>query len=213
MAYHDAKTNSVAPKKAPTVQKLTPKQPNYPNKCLARRDTIPSAVALNSPKLAKIYFANIRLHDSLPTKKLHRLNAVQKQSAATLVGAGAAPEPRQFAPVRRLRLHPLKTYRSHLLLWVPLSAVAGDGWGNRRPGAVFATPVLAWCGVNPSVLRLLLLATGGWERARFGCFWVWMLQSRVFTKLNFLFIITLLQLSTQKSKIDRPRTIAHRMSG
>ena len=93
MVYRDAKTNSVAPKKAPAVQTLTPKQPNYPNKCLVHPDTIQSAVVLNLPKLAKIYFANIHLRDSLPTKKLHRPNAVQKQSAATLVGAGAALEP------------------------------------------------------------------------------------------------------------------------
>jgi hypothetical protein len=68
-ASRDAKTSSVAPKKGPTLEKLTPKPPNHRNKSLARPDTIPFAVALNSPKLAKIYFANIRLHDSLPTKK------------------------------------------------------------------------------------------------------------------------------------------------
>ena len=40
MASRDAKTNSVAPQKAPTVQKLTPKPPNHRNKCPAHRDTI-----------------------------------------------------------------------------------------------------------------------------------------------------------------------------
>ena len=160
-ASHDAKINNGAPKKGPILEKLTPIPQNHRNKSLARPDTILSAVALNLPKLAKIYFANIRLRDSLPTKKSRRRGAVPKLSAATLGGAGAARERRQFALVRRLRLHRLRTYRLRLLLWVPLSAVAGDGWGNRPPGAVFAMPVLAWCGVNPFVLRLLLLATGG----------------------------------------------------
>jgi hypothetical protein len=40
VASRDAKTNSVAPKKVPTVQKLTPKPPNHRNKCPAHRDTI-----------------------------------------------------------------------------------------------------------------------------------------------------------------------------
>jgi hypothetical protein len=40
VASRDAKTNSVAPKKTPTVQKLTPKPPNHRNKCPAHRDTI-----------------------------------------------------------------------------------------------------------------------------------------------------------------------------
>jgi hypothetical protein len=40
VASRDAKTNSVAPKKAPTVQKLTPKPPNHRNKCPAHHDTI-----------------------------------------------------------------------------------------------------------------------------------------------------------------------------
>ena len=40
MASRDAKTNSVAPKQAATVQKLTPKLPNHRNKCPAHRDTI-----------------------------------------------------------------------------------------------------------------------------------------------------------------------------
>jgi len=39
-ASRDAKTNSVAPKQASTVQKLTPKPPNHRNKCPAHRDTI-----------------------------------------------------------------------------------------------------------------------------------------------------------------------------
>jgi hypothetical protein len=40
VASRDAKTNSVAPKKVPTIQKLTPKPPNHRNKCPAHRDTI-----------------------------------------------------------------------------------------------------------------------------------------------------------------------------
>jgi hypothetical protein len=40
VASRDAKTNSVAPTKAPTVQKLTPKPPNHRNKCPAHHDTI-----------------------------------------------------------------------------------------------------------------------------------------------------------------------------
>jgi hypothetical protein len=40
VASRDAKTNSIAPKKAPTIQKLTPKPPNHRNKYLANRDTI-----------------------------------------------------------------------------------------------------------------------------------------------------------------------------
>jgi len=94
VAYRDAKINSVAPKKAPTVEKPTPKPPNHRNKCLAHRDTIQSVAALNLPKLAKIYFPNIHLRDWLPTKKLRRRGAVPKQSAAKLGGAGAAQERR-----------------------------------------------------------------------------------------------------------------------
>ncbi len=40
MDSRDAKTNSVPPKKVPTVQKLTPKPPNHRNKCPTHRDTI-----------------------------------------------------------------------------------------------------------------------------------------------------------------------------
>ena len=40
MASRDAKTNRVAPTKAPTVQKLTPKPRNHRNKCPAHRDKI-----------------------------------------------------------------------------------------------------------------------------------------------------------------------------
>ena len=64
------------------------------NKCLVHPDTTPSAVVLNLPKLAKIYFVNIHLHDWLPTKKSRRRGAVPKPSAATPGGAGAAREPR-----------------------------------------------------------------------------------------------------------------------
>jgi hypothetical protein len=40
VASRDAKTKSVAPKKIPTVQKLTPKPPNHRNKCSTHPDTI-----------------------------------------------------------------------------------------------------------------------------------------------------------------------------
>jgi hypothetical protein len=40
VASRDAKTNSVALKKLPTVQKLTPKPRNHRDKCPAHRDTI-----------------------------------------------------------------------------------------------------------------------------------------------------------------------------
>jgi hypothetical protein len=40
VASRDAKTNSVAPKKVSTVQKLTPKPRNHRNKCPAHRHTI-----------------------------------------------------------------------------------------------------------------------------------------------------------------------------
>ena len=51
MASRDAETNSVAPKNAPTVQKLTPKPRNNRNKCPAHRDTILFQLLLENIKV------------------------------------------------------------------------------------------------------------------------------------------------------------------